>query len=304
MKTPRFIALLALILGSEACSGSPTAPPPPPPQGPPTISSVAPVQGPQEGNTPVSITGTGFRAGATVTLGGAQARVTFVGSTVISAITPPIDVAGAVDVVVTNPDRDSATLGRGYTYVATPAPAVSAISPDAGSTGGFTPVKITGSGFQRGAGVTFDGIPSRYQPLFESSTTIVGWSPPHAAGAVDVIVTNPDGRTVRVPGGFTYALPESFDLNGTWEGGAGPERWEHPMRFTIQNDRVSSVSCGTSDVVTFSPPLSIRNGEFSFVGTDGVSMSGQILAASMASGKISLPSCSGGWFATKRGAAD
>jgi hypothetical protein len=301
MKAQSGIVLLTVVLGFVGCSDSPTEPPPPSAQGRPVISSIAPRGGPQEGNTSVSIAGSGFRAGAIVTVGGAQARVTSIASTSISAITPPTQEAGAVDVVVTNPGGESATLAGGYTYNETPALSVSAISPDAGSTRGLTPVTITGSGFQSGVSVTFDGIRSHFQPWFQDSTRITAWSPPHAAGAVDVVVTNPDARTDRVTGGYTYAPPESFDLNGAWDGAAGPESWENPLRFTIHNNSVVGMTCGGSVVATFSPPLSITNGEFSFAGTDGVSMSGQFLTATMAAGRITFPSCSGGWFAVKQG---
>ena len=42
----------------------------------------------------------------------------------------------------------------------------------------------------------------------------------HAAGSVDVVVTNPGpaSQTGLLTGGFTYAPPESFDFNGTGEG--------------------------------------------------------------------------------------
>ena len=41
-------------------------------------------------------------------------------------------------------------------------------------------------------------------------------TPAHAAGTVEVIVTNPDGRAAS--GTFTYASPATFDFNGDWQG--------------------------------------------------------------------------------------
>ena len=74
----------------------------------------------------VTITGTGFLAGATVSLGGTAATgVTVVSSTSITATTAA-HAAGAVNVVVTNTDSQSGTLTNGYTY-ANPAPTVSSI---------------------------------------------------------------------------------------------------------------------------------------------------------------------------------
>ena len=58
----------------------------------------------------MTITGTGFLAGATVTLGGTAAtNVTVVNSTTITATTPA-HAAGAVNVVVRNTDGQSGTL--------------------------------------------------------------------------------------------------------------------------------------------------------------------------------------------------
>jgi len=64
----------------------------------------------------VTITGTNFATGATVTLGGAGAtNVVVVSATQITATTPA-HAAGAVNVVVTNPDTQTGTLANGYAY--------------------------------------------------------------------------------------------------------------------------------------------------------------------------------------------
>ena len=82
----------------------------------PTVSSISPSSGTANGGTPVTITGTGFSAGATVKLGGTAATgVTVISSTSITATTAAHS-AGTVDVVVTNSDSQSGTLSGGYTY--------------------------------------------------------------------------------------------------------------------------------------------------------------------------------------------
>ena len=84
----------------------------------PTISSISPNSGPTAGGTAVTITGTNFAAGATVTIGGAAATVSSVAATSIAATTPP-GTAGAANVVVTNPNGGgTATLTGGFTYSA------------------------------------------------------------------------------------------------------------------------------------------------------------------------------------------
>jgi hypothetical protein len=68
------------------------------------------------GGTGVTITGTNFVTGATVTFGGTAAtNVAVTNSTTITATTPA-HAAGAVTVTVTNPDTQSGSLANGFTY--------------------------------------------------------------------------------------------------------------------------------------------------------------------------------------------
>jgi len=82
----------------------------------PTVSSVAPTSGSTAGGTAVTISGTNFAAGATVTLGGTAAtNVVVVNGTTITATTPAGS-AGAVTVTVTVGGQ-SGSLTNGFTYV-------------------------------------------------------------------------------------------------------------------------------------------------------------------------------------------
>lgn len=85
----------------------------------PTLTSVSPSSGPTAGGTDVTLTGSGFVSGLTVTFGGSAAtNVVIVSSTTITCRTPA-HAAGAVDVTATLPaGAGSATLQGGYTYVA------------------------------------------------------------------------------------------------------------------------------------------------------------------------------------------
>jgi hypothetical protein len=81
-----------------------------------TVTSITPSNGPVFGNTPITVNGTGFLAGATVTLGGTAAtNVVVVNSTKITAKTAA-HAGGAVNVVVTNTNTSSGTLVNGFTY--------------------------------------------------------------------------------------------------------------------------------------------------------------------------------------------
>jgi len=78
------------------------------------------------------------------------------------------------------------------------------ISPHIGTTDGATPVLISGRGFEAGAAVTLDGAAVDVTVLSETAMTAT--TSAHAAGRVDVVVTNPGGRSGRLIGGYTYAL--------------------------------------------------------------------------------------------------
>lgn len=174
----------------------------------PHVSGISPSTGSTVGGDSVTITGTGFNSGATVTIGGSAATsVTIVSSTSITATTPA-HAAGAVDVVVTNTDTKSGTLTSGFTYQTppNPAPTVTGISPSSGTTTGGTSVTITGTGFLSGATVTFNGAAATGVTVV-SSTSITATTPAHAAGAVDVVVTNTDSKFGTLTGGFTYQTP-------------------------------------------------------------------------------------------------
>jgi len=83
------------------------------------------------------------------------------------------------------------------------APTVTSVTPNSGTSGGGTPVTITGTNFAAGATVTFGGTPAT-NVVVVSSTKITATTPAHAAGPVDVVVTNTDGQSGTLPSGFTY----------------------------------------------------------------------------------------------------
>ena len=85
----------------------------------PTVTSVVPNSGSAKGGTTVTITGADFVPGATVSFGGipAATMVVVATSTTIVATTPS-HAGGPVDIVVTNPDKQSGTHTAGFTFIA------------------------------------------------------------------------------------------------------------------------------------------------------------------------------------------
>ncbi len=207
----------------------------------PTVTAISPVSGTINGGTAIAITGTGFLTGATVKLGGTSATgVTVVNGNAITATTPA-HAAGAVSVVVTNADTKSGTLTNGYTYTApNPAPTVTAITPNSGSTAGGTNVTITGTGFLTGAGVKLGGT-SATGVAVVNNTSITAITPAHAAGAVSVMVTNTDAQSGTLSNGFTYTAPTgTLALTTVVSGLSNPVGMEKPPgdnRFFIVEQR-------------------------------------------------------------------
>jgi len=84
---------------------------------------------------------------------------------------------------------------------------VTGVSPTSGPTQGGQQVIVTGSQFDQSPTVTFDGVAATVTNA--SPNIIVVQTPPHGSGAVDIVVTNPDGNTGTLhstdPVHYTYA---------------------------------------------------------------------------------------------------
>jgi beta-glucanase (GH16 family) len=87
---------------------------------PPGVLSISPTIGCADGGTSITISGTNFLNGATVSIGGVAASgVVFVNSNTLTAVTPA-NSAGAMNVAVSNPDTSMGTLTNGFTYSSAP----------------------------------------------------------------------------------------------------------------------------------------------------------------------------------------
>jgi photosystem II stability/assembly factor-like uncharacterized protein len=174
---------------------------------PPTVTGVSPSLGPVSGGTTVTITGTGFETGASAVIGCAAAtEVAVVSATSITAVTPACP-AGTVSVTVYNADGSSGTRSSAFTFGTRPR--ADSIRPNSGSTAGGTVVTISGVNFQDGATVTLGGLPATGVTVL-GSTSIRATTPAHAAGAVSVVVTNPDAQAWTMTYAFGYVAPPAF----------------------------------------------------------------------------------------------
>lgn len=177
----------------------------------PIITSIEPAEGPFEGGNSIKINGQYINRTATVTIDGKEAVVKSgtEGRQLVVAV-PEATKEGKVDVVVTNPDGTELTVTEGYEYlpkVVIPAPEVTSITPAEVEVGKSILATITGTGFQTGLKVTIGETAATVSSV--SGGTTIGIRVPASAtvGAVDVVVTNPDGQEVVVTNGFTYTEP-------------------------------------------------------------------------------------------------
>jgi len=189
---------------------------------PPVVLSVSPNQGRTAGGTAVTITGTGFQAGATAFFGHPPTAtpltaVNVANATTITATTAA-HAAGVVEAVVANPDQQSFSLFGAFTY--RPDPTVTAISPASGSHLGGTPVTITGTGFVAPATVTLGGVAATGVTV-ASPTSITATTGAHLPGAVDAAFSSTGGLQGTLASGFTYLAPTVTSISPNGGSAAG-----------------------------------------------------------------------------------
>ncbi len=78
------------------------------------IGTLTPANGAATGGTQITIRGSGFQSGSTLSIGGKTAAVTFKDVNTLTVVTPALT-AGAQRVMVTNPDGESISLDAAFT---------------------------------------------------------------------------------------------------------------------------------------------------------------------------------------------
>jgi hypothetical protein len=180
----------------------------------PTVTQSIPDVG-GAGNA-ITILGTNFSPNMKVTIGGNAVpqdanNELFIDTNTFLVLTPA-HADGAVDIVATNADGLSGTLTKGYTYDSTgtinPTPGVTGLGTTEGPTAGGTYVTIyayslTGT---TAPTVTFGGTAATVKTVAngEDGQFLGVVTPPHAAGAVSVVVKDQDNQTATSPQMFTY----------------------------------------------------------------------------------------------------
>ncbi|HEY0156591.1 MAG TPA: IPT/TIG domain-containing protein [Thermoanaerobaculia bacterium] len=182
----------------------------------PAITNISPNTGPAGGGTNVTITGSGFDANARVLIGGRALLNPTIAATWITGTTPP-GTTGTVAVFVQNPDDGQSDT---HSFAYTVPPTITTMSPVTGSTAGGTIVTINGTNFSPDAEVSFGGTAAE-GVLWEAATQLLVGTPAHAAGTVDVTVTNGDGQSATKTAAFRY-LPPPPTITGFTPANAAP----------------------------------------------------------------------------------
>jgi hypothetical protein len=115
-----------------------------------------------------------------------------------------------VTVTTSSGCSDAKSANVNVTAAASPV-TVTSVAPVSGSPYGGTAVTINGTGFAAGAGVTFGGTAATNVVVI-SAIKITATTPAHAAGSVNVTVTNTNATSGTLNSGYLYAT--LFDPNG------------------------------------------------------------------------------------------
>ncbi len=173
----------------------------------PAVSSVSPNHGTTLGSETITIEGTNLGSPTGVSFGGtAGSNVTEVSATKLT-VKSPAHAAGQIDVTVTTAGGTSATgTPDKFTYQI-PAPTVTSVSPNRGSTAGGEVITIEGTNLGSPTGVSFGGTAGS-NVTEVSATKLTVKSPVHAAGEVDVTVTTAGGTSATGANDkFTFQTP-------------------------------------------------------------------------------------------------
>jgi hypothetical protein len=176
-------------------------------------------------------------------------------------------------------DAKGSTSSAGFTLSVSPdpAPSISLISPNSGSSEGGTAVTISGSNFRSGAVVQF-GVALAAAAQVVNSTQIQTVTPAESSGAVNVTVQDSDGQVATAANAFTFTTPVPASSGANYyvnaetgddtydgrspthiSGNIGPWRTLHKAGLTVIAGATVHVADGTYEVNgTTGSPTSIE----------------------------------------------
>lgn len=236
---------------------------------PPTFTSILPIKGNGQSPAQVTITGTNFNNVNQVLIGGINCGSLTLAPTVITC-TPGQNLnGGTVSLQLLTNDGQSLFISGAYTYIRVPV--INGITPTIGRTNPTNPsevISVFGNNFSQNAIVSVGGVACTGVSFVNSSmlTCTIG---AHAAGIVDVVVTNDSGVT-NVTGslvnGFTYedipifvginpVLPNKGPLGGLQTLTITGANFTSPMSVLIGTNPCLNVRSITSNSLVCDSPI-------------------------------------------------
>jgi len=231
-------------------------------QGPPQLATILPREGSAVGGDLVTLNGLGFDRRCEVSIGGFPAKSTWEAETTVRAVAPPRALAGAVDVVVTNPDGQSAALESAFTYVARRAAVITGIEPRTGPTTGGTGVLVRGEHLDVVTDVRVGGERAGFKSRGGELAFV---TPPRAQeGAVDVELRTRDGAITVHKNSFHYApvAPPAIRSLTPNRGGPGGgtevtivgEHFAPGASVLVDGERVAVAKVRDASTIVFTTP--------------------------------------------------
>ena len=253
----------------------------------PAVGAISPATQQSGGPTVVTVTGTDFTAGATVSFGSAAATNVIVASPNQLTATAPA-ACGTVDVTVTSLDGTSATSAADhFTYLVAcggSTPTMTSVTPTSGPAAGSAAVTIKGSALQGVTAILFGPNPATGISCSADGTQCTAFTPP---GVGNVTVTAKAG-TQSVAGSATYSYIPSLasisPTSGTPFGGTlvtitgtGFDTTSGATRFFFGSKAATNVSCTSSTQCTAVTPSGPRSTTVSVsVSVDGLAGSNSL----------------------------
>jgi hypothetical protein len=193
----------------------------------PSIATTFPTVGSSMGGTVVILTGANFVAGALVTIDDVvQANVTLDSPAQMTIVTGPGIVGGPYVVEVMNPGGASATTA--FSYVDSPDPVLTHVTPDSGQPAGGETVTLMGAGFSAETRVVFGahaksgvgGVPAASVQVVDASTLRVV-TPASSSMSETVLVRHATtGQASILASGFQFEQEPHIPSQGGF-GGCG-----------------------------------------------------------------------------------
>jgi hypothetical protein len=218
----------------------------------PTVTAVSPNTGPTGGSTSVTITGTQFIGVSAVTFGSTAAASYTVNSATQITATAPVQVAGVVDITVTNPNSPSGTSSADqYTYYAGSLSVAGITSPSVS-----IPINTTSTnsslGTQTDADTTGNGSGWNVTVALQLVQDTGAWS--QTAGGAQALSSTAAGTysgsnptdyydVTVTSGGTTSSTPVSWTLDS---GGASTGTATNGSAFALSNGITITFTSGTA----------------------------------------------------------